>query len=109
MQNKGDCMLINFKEYYNLLHPKPDFIQICKLCELEIKNIEKNIFDPKILRKLTNKVARNFISSKPNFFLEMYTGEGHDYNHRYKLLLKIIERYIMMRLHSLPKLKNSTI
>ena len=57
-QNKGSYELIKFKELYNLLHPRKEFVNVCKLCELEMKKLDsKTIFDPNILKKLTNRVV----------------------------------------------------
>lgn len=106
-QNKGSYELIKFKELYNLLHPRKEFVNVCKLCELEMKKLDsKTMFDPNILKKLTNRVVRCFVDSSPNFFFEMYQNYNHDYSHRYQVLLKIIEKYLIMRLRSLSRLYN---
>ena len=51
-------------------------------------------------QKMTQKVVNQFTFRCPNFFYQMYLVPGHDPEHRYNLLVKLVKKYLAIRVHN---------
>ena len=51
------------------------------------------------MKKNTQKVVNHFTFRHPNLFNAMYVLPGHDPEHRYYLLVKIVKKYLAIRIH----------
>ena len=62
---------------------------------LNLENCLKKLY----FEKNTQKVVNHFTFRHPNFFNAMYVLPGHDPEHRYYLLVKIVKKYLAIRIH----------
>ena len=49
---------------------------------------------------MTQKVVNQFTFRCPNFFYQMYLVPGHDPEQRYNLLVKLVKKYLAIRVHN---------
>lgn len=108
MQDRNGHMLTEFKEKYILFRPQKSLIELCRLCETEMKVSinSKTCFIIKSVNVLIQKVLHNYMVRDPTFFTEMYRCPGHDAEHRYLLAKQIVSKYLAIRCRSFAKLHN---
>lgn len=108
-ENDRTYELVTFKDKGGLVYPTKDVIQICKVAELEIRNIinksQKLNIRPSVSKPLMiNKILRAFVNS--NIFNSIAIHQFDQYpteNHLVNLTKVVASTYMDVRFHYLTK------
>ena len=79
-----------------------------QICRGRIKILPEREKLPKetLFSKTTQKIVNCFLVGQPSFFNIMYKVPGHNPEHRYNLLVKIVNKYVAIKLHKFLKNHN---